>query len=72
MIENVKREPDSTAAGRLALALEMADFGIALMRQNLRRRFPSADEAEICRRFADWLAGPDPADVHLRTVPWPR
>lgn len=65
-------EPKSTPGGRLLLAFELADLGIALQRENLRRRFPSAAPEEIDRRMAEWLEGPDPTDVHLRVIPWPR
>ena len=40
-------EPRSTPSGRLLLAFEMADLGIALMRENLRRRDPKASFAEL-------------------------
>lgn len=65
-------EPKSTPAGRLLLAFEMADLGIALMRENLRRRHPEASASEIDERMKEWLSGPDPVDRDLRVVPWPR
>ncbi len=65
-------EPKSTPGGRFALAIEMADLGIAMMRQTLRRRFPDADATELRARMAEWLAGPNPEDVDLKVVPWPR
>ena len=68
----MKPEPKSTPGGRLLLAFEMADLGIALMRANLRKRFPADSDEELHRRMADWLAGPDPTGVHLRSRPWPR
>jgi hypothetical protein len=40
---------------RLRLALELHDAGVAMMRQNLRRRHPDADEEEIERRLIEWL-----------------
>jgi hypothetical protein len=65
-------EPRSTPGGRLLLAFEMADLGIALMRENLRRRHPEMSCAELDERMAEWLAGPSPVDVDLRVVPWPK
>jgi len=65
-------EPRSTPSGRLLLAFELADLGIALMRENLRRRHPEASPAELDKRMGEWLAGPDPVDRDLRVVPWPR
>ena len=35
--------------------LDLFEAGVDLMRQNLRRRFPQADEAEIDRRLDQWL-----------------
>lgn len=43
------------AAGRLRLAIDLFASGEALMRQNLRRRFPDASDAEIEQRLAAWL-----------------
>ena len=43
-----------------------------MMRENLRKRFPDESKAQIDERMADWLAGPDPTDVDLRVIPWPR
>ena len=40
---------------RLLQALEMADLGFFLMRANLRRQYPTADEATISAKFAEWL-----------------
>jgi hypothetical protein len=56
---------------RLHAAFEMHDEGVALMRQNLRRRMPDADEATIARALNAWL-GDRPPDAPGRIVPWPR
>lgn len=56
-------EPRSTPGGRLLLAFEMADLGIALMRENLRRRHPEASPGELDKRMEEWLAGPAQVDV---------
>lgn len=62
---------DSNAT-RLATAFALHDAGVDLMRNNLRRRHPQADEAEIQRRLDHWLQhrpgaqhgdGPQPAGV---------
>lgn len=45
------------AASRFRAALTMADKGVALMRQNLRRRQPDASDEEIDDRLRSWLAG---------------
>ena len=68
----VDAEPKSTSAGRLLLAFEMADFGIALMRQNLKKRYPSETDAQTSARLATWLEGPAPTDTDLGVIPWPR
>ena len=51
------------AVDRLRLAIEMADAGIVLMRQNLKRRFPHESEEQIDRRLSAWLRGADPANA---------
>jgi hypothetical protein len=42
-------------AAKLRAALELSDFGLRLMRQNLRRSHPGETESEIERRLARWL-----------------
>lgn len=44
-----------TVADRLRVALELADAGFALMRQNLRRAHPGASNEEIERLLIDWI-----------------
>lgn len=43
-------------AERLRWALEMSDFGLAMMRQNLSRRHPQETPEQIEDRLAEWLA----------------
>jgi hypothetical protein len=46
-----------------------------MMRQNLRRRFPDADQQEIAARLAQWLQerpGAEHGDCVGRPVDWPR
>ncbi len=45
-----------TPAEKLEQALEVMRTGIRLKRLTLRRQCPEADEAEIDRRLAQWLA----------------
>jgi hypothetical protein len=46
---------ETTPAARLRIALDLCDLGIALMRQNLRRRHPGESAVEIERRLRAWL-----------------
>jgi hypothetical protein len=71
----VDEEGARQAAKRLLQAFEMADAGIAMMRETLRRRFPSADEAELDRRLGEWLRhrpGAEHGDAEGKRVSWPR
>lgn len=43
------------ASARFRLTVQLADAGIDMMRQNLRRRHPEASEEEIASRLRDWL-----------------
>lgn len=49
-------EPLSVAE-RLELAFELAEGGLAMMRQTLKRRHPDEDERGLRERFEAWLAG---------------
>ena len=42
-------------ARKLALALDMHDFGVEIMRQNIRRRGPDLTEEEVTERLRVWL-----------------
>jgi hypothetical protein len=60
------------AAGRLLVALDMYEAGEELLRQRLRRRFPTDDEAAIEARIEQWLAtrpGAEEGDAAGRVVP---
>lgn len=46
---------DNPAAERLRTALALFEAGVEMMRQNLRRQFPDADEREIQERLTAWL-----------------
>lgn len=60
-----------TAADRLRLAMAMQREGTERMRQNLRRRHPTASEAELDALLDAWLLSREP-DAPGRRVPWPR
>lgn len=42
-------------AARLRIVLELADAGLEMMRQNLRRAHPLESDAEIDERLLKWL-----------------
>ncbi|MFL6192950.1 MAG: hypothetical protein ACJ75H_02170 [Thermoanaerobaculia bacterium] len=65
----------SLASRRFRTAMDLFEAGIAMMRQNLRRQFPDADEKEIATRLALWLRerpGAEHGDCEGRPVDWPR
>lgn len=47
--------PTVAAARTFRMTLDLFDAGVQLMRQNLRRSDPAADEQEIDRRLSTWL-----------------
>lgn len=67
--------PDAGLAARLRVAFDLYDTGLAMMRQNLRRRFPGESETAISRRLLEWRLrradAPD-GDAEGRLVPFPR
>ena len=52
----VRSTSRASSAARLEAALELFETGVALMRQNLRRRHPSDTEEGIDRRLRAWLS----------------
>lgn len=66
----VPQDPASVAA-RFRATLELMETGMALQRQNIRRRHPDASEAEIDRLFDEWLLE-RPLDGPGRRIDWPR
>ncbi len=67
--------PDELASQRFAMALELFEAGEAIMRQNLRRKFPEADEDSIERRLTEWLLsrpGAPDGDAAGKPGRWPR
>lgn len=67
----VARARKETPAERLLLAFAMQEEGLALMRENLRRRHPDATEQELDQLCDAWLMD-RPLDAPGRRVPWPR
>ena len=51
------------AVEKVRIALEMYGLGESLMRQKLRRQYPSASDADIEARLADWLSHHPGAEV---------
>jgi hypothetical protein len=47
---------EETVSDRLALTLELFEFGVEMMAANLRRRYPGATPDEIERHLEAWLA----------------
>ncbi|MBL8923249.1 MAG: hypothetical protein JNJ54_30640 [Myxococcaceae bacterium] len=59
---------------KLRLAFEMHDLGCAMMRENLRRRFPDETDEQLERRFVEWLQtrpGAEHGDAVGRPRPLP-
>lgn len=55
--------------------LQLFELGVAMQRQNLRRRHPDATEAELDALLQRWLehpAGAEHGDAVGRPVSWPR
>lgn len=51
----MERGKKETARERLLLALDMANFGVGMMRQNLKRRHPRETSRQIDERPREWL-----------------
>jgi hypothetical protein len=51
------KEPirDPAIMERMSVVFDLYETAEIMMRQNLRRRYPGADEAEIERRLVAWL-----------------
>jgi hypothetical protein len=55
---------------RFEAALAMAELGVRLMRQSLRRRDPDASEAEIDAQLRRWLRSrPPDAEGRVQLLP---
>ncbi len=49
------RPSPGSCASKLSLALEMFDLGVAIMEQNLRRRWPRKSRRQIQEMLSRWL-----------------
>ena len=62
------------AARKLATALQLHEFGIEMMRANLRRRHPDLDDEEIETLLTRWLRtrpGAEHGDAPGTETSWP-
>jgi hypothetical protein len=60
---------------KLRLTFDLHEAGVEMMRQNLRRRLPDAQDAEIEARLTAWLherPGAEVGDGPGEVVAWPR
>jgi hypothetical protein len=60
---------------KLRLTFDLHEAGVQMMRQNLRRRLPGAQDAEIEARLSAWLherPGAELGDGVGEAVAWPR
>lgn len=65
-----KPRVDEKAASKLRLVLDMQQFGIRMMRQNLIRRHPDESPEQIDARLSGWLAkSPDADDPRFEVRP---
>jgi hypothetical protein len=67
--------PESTAAERVRLALDLYEVGESMMREQLHRRFADADPAAVERMLVAWLRtrpGAEHGDGAGRPATWPR
>jgi Rv0078B-related antitoxin len=54
-MDSFKAKRDSAVIARMEMLFDLYETSEAIMRQNLRRRNPDADEAEIERLLRAWL-----------------
>jgi hypothetical protein len=60
---------------KLRLTFDLHEAGVRMMRQNLRRRFPDAQDEEVEARLSAWLherPGAELGDAEGEPIPWPR
>ncbi len=60
---------------KLRLTFDLHEAGVQMMRQNLRRRLPGAQDVEIEARLAAWLherPGAELGDGEGDAIAWPR
>ena len=64
----------SPLSERMQVTFDLYEMGEAMMRQNLRRRFPEESEAQIEERLVQWLShrpGAEAGDAIGRALAWP-
>jgi hypothetical protein len=60
-------DSDAQLTRRLQITCQLHDFGVAMMQQQLRSRYPSESEDQINERFRTWMLNlPQGARVPLR------
>ncbi len=52
-MKQVTRDPE--VLDRIQMAFELYEVAEAMKRQNIRRRYPDLDEAEVEERVVEWL-----------------
>lgn len=62
----VDADKSSTTGRKLMQALQMHEFGVLMMRQNLKRKYPRDSPDETEKRLSSWLQGHDLMGVHPR------
>ena len=70
MAREIIRDP--VIAQRMKIAFELFETGQLMMRQNLRRKFPHLNDAEIEQRLIEWRhhrPGAEFGDAEGRLVP---
>ncbi len=68
-------KPLTTVQKRFRTAMELHDFGVAMMRHRFRRENRSANDDQIEQMVLGWLRSPrtgSPGDAEGREVAWPR
>ncbi len=51
----LEEEPEQTPSAKLLIALNLAETGLALKKQNLIRMFPKDSEQQLADRWNQWL-----------------
>ena len=54
-LTTVTTASDLSPEKKLAIALELHEFGVEMMRQNIRRREPCLSDEEVSERLRAWL-----------------
>lgn len=68
-------QPLTTVQQRFQTAIELHEFGVAMVRHRLSRANPTASEEAVDQMLLEWLHAPRTAshgDGNGRPVEWPR